>query len=83
MSEYCNYIAIIGRIPEEAIDDTCFLYEHMTRAQALQTFIEDMYEDAGVGAKRRKKIEQAYGCAVIIEFVLTSESPIALEQSFC
>ena len=72
---YHNYIAVIGRLPGDD-EDSMILFENMTRQQAEQAFEEEMYEDEIDATEKYNRNCLEPGCAVFINHILTSDSPI-------
>lgn len=79
MTEYHNYLAVIGRM-EGDNEDTVNLYENMTRAEAYEHFREDRtyenpIEQAEAGENKTGMLD-----GVIVNYILTSESPISIDD---
>ena len=70
MSTYHNHLAVIGRVDGND-DDDVFLYEHMTIEQARTKFAEDQRD----AVDREVPDEEIY-----LNYVLTSESPIIIQE---
>lgn len=80
MSTYHNYVAVIGRIPFDD-EDSLYLYENMTRQQAVKAFAREMYENTYAEADIEAELERCRcetGCdlGVFVNHVLVSQSPI-------
>ena len=66
-----NY-AVIGRIPDDEI--YCFVYRNTTHAEAVDQFIEDLWE--GHDPEARERTRKLHGTDAFIDQVLVSDTPI-------
>jgi hypothetical protein len=75
MSKVGHY-AVIGRIPFDD-EDSCYIYDNVTRDEAVDQFEADIYEDSG--RDDQEETTEREGSAVYISHVLFSESEIKLD----
>jgi len=68
-------VAVVGRIPHDD-EDSCYIFEDMTRAEAAQAFEDVMYAEDG--NQNPDQVEKENGSTVYINHILVSDSPITL-----